>query len=138
MTKAGGEYTSRSETAPVDPALYTKNRRHSRRFSRRSAGSEGAQDEIDRLLTFLDESQPDADLEPTLGSVAAWETTSQHYWADGGAADREDEHDGREPSLCGLTVEITYTDRDLELDEDREPREHRPRPTRPCGKVVLA
>lgn len=56
-----------------------------------------ARDEIDRLLAFLDTTQPDADLEPSLGSSAAHEWYSQAGWATGTADDREDEHDGKEP-----------------------------------------
>lgn len=87
-----------------------------------------ALDEIDRLLAFLDATDGDADLEPSLGfaevepgrlapshagaaddreeedeleaSLGAPENHgSQVYWASGGRDDREHEHDGREPDV---------------------------------------
>lgn len=122
-----------------------------------------AQDEIDRLLSFLDALDGDADLEPSLsfteahparmteshpgttddreddadlestgrdddedghddepslgssidfGSGTSYRNTAPSMYGD----DLEDEHDGSEPSLSGVTVETTYNDRDLEGD----------------------
>lgn len=58
----------------------------------------------------------DAEAEPSLGSVGMSEHGSQAHWSAGGDRDLEDEHDGSEPSLCGITAEaINSTD-----DRDRE------------------
>jgi hypothetical protein len=67
----------------------------------------------------------DAEAEPSLGSTTNIGTDgSQTHWASGGARDLEDEHDGSEPSLCGITADdiIGSTgDRDLEEDDaDRD------------------
>lgn len=96
---------------------------------------EEAADEIDRLLIFLDATEGDTDCEdtdqdgeepehdedagdrePVLGSVNPTEFGDQARWAGGGADDREDEHDGSEPSLCGTNVMCIIDDRDLEAD----------------------
>jgi hypothetical protein len=107
-----------------------------------------AAEEIERLLDFLDASDIDPDLEPTLGfmngpaevdeceveedrepslgSVAMWETTSQdgngwsgfswnHYEAC--FDDRELDDCDDEPSLCGVTVECKGSMRDMEGPE---------------------
>lgn len=54
--------------------------------------------------------------EPSLGSLACVAVLGgQEHWAAGnGAVDAEDEHDGSEPSLCGMTAECWGSDRDLE------------------------
>lgn len=96
-----------------------------------------AQDEIDRLIAFLDSTETDSDLEPSLAgysdgmddregdsaddedggdgepSLASPENRyggSQDQWARGGRNDMEEEHDGREPDEA-----------DDELDSDDEP-----------------
>ncbi|HWM48539.1 MAG TPA: hypothetical protein VNR11_16660 [Xanthobacteraceae bacterium] len=69
-----------------------------------------AEAEIERLLDLLDQIEGDPDLEPSLASpempdfvMSSFLTYgdpaefSQERWAKGGADDREDEHDGREP-----------------------------------------
>lgn len=70
-----------------------------------------AADEIDRLLAFLDSTEQDPDLEPSLGFLepafsvdrlgethATWITASvDQSISQGGTADLEDDHDGREP-----------------------------------------
>jgi hypothetical protein len=130
-----------------------------------------ARDEIDRLLSFLDTTDVDPDLEPHLGFPELMyaglseshpgdtddreddvdlESTDRDDDEDGrddepslgssldhGAGalyrnvaadvqglDLEDEHDGREPSLSGLTVETTYNDRDLEADDCDYEQDH--------------
>jgi len=77
-----------------------------------------AQDEIERLLAFLDSIEDcdedaavddagcdedtdteldQSDEEPSLGSPIASFTQGQEMWSAGDASDREQEHDGREP-----------------------------------------
>lgn len=54
-----------------------------------------AQDEIDRLLSFLDETDGDGDLEPLLGApeTSHFEKAPAAVWARGSADDREDDAD---------------------------------------------
>lgn len=94
-----------------------------------------AEAEVERLIAFLDmvdgytlseldEAVDDVpcdsdEMEPSLGSVCAYDSTSQDggNWSAGGLCDLEDEHDGREPSLCGKTADCSIMDdRDLEAD----------------------
>lgn len=63
----------------------------------------------------------DAEAEPSLGSITNIGVDgSQTHWASGGDRDLEDEHDGGEPSLCGITADDMIGgagDRDLEDDD---------------------
>lgn len=69
--------------------------------------------------------EPDADDEPSLGACSV---INQSLWGKTAPClrsevDLEDEHDGSEPSLCGVTAGCSFgNDRDLELDAaDDEP-----------------
>lgn len=88
-----------------------------------------AVEEINRLIAFLDETdgdpdlepdvdaEPDEDAEPSLGSINPnFGIQSQAQWSAGCSDDTEDEHDGREASLCGVTFEAPCNARDLEWD----------------------
>jgi hypothetical protein len=99
-----------------------------------------AQDEIERLLAFLDstydpdleddEVEDDQDAEPSLGATEpGMFYVDQCRWGKSSRDDLEDEHDGREPhdgddepSLCGVSVGMG-NDEDLEGDNrcDDEP-----------------
>jgi hypothetical protein len=98
-----------------------------------------AQDEIERLLSFLDatddrdleddEVEEDPDQEPSLGAQEpGMYNVDQSRWEKSPQDDLEDEHDGREPngddepSLCGIGVSAG-NDQDLEGDNraDEEP-----------------
>lgn len=89
-----------------------------------------ARAEIDRLLSFLDASDLDPDLEPELGFP---ETDLSHYKSrdqslkkieDGrcGSTDRREADDGDlEPSLCGVTAEgLTMPQYDAVFDGEAE------------------
>jgi hypothetical protein len=88
-----------------------------------------AADEIERLISLLDrievdpdlepdvDAEPDEDGEPSLGSINPnFGIQSQAQWSAGCSDDTEDEHDGREASLCGVTFEAPCNARDLEWD----------------------
>jgi hypothetical protein len=89
-----------------------------------------AQDEIERLLSFLDatddpdleddEVEDDPDQDPSLGAQEPGTyNVDQSRWEKSPRDDLEDEHDGREPSLCGIAVHGVD---DLEFDvADLEP-----------------
>ncbi|EGP07546.1 hypothetical protein CSIRO_2785 [Bradyrhizobiaceae bacterium SG-6C] len=67
--------------------------------------------------------EPDVDDEPSLGACSV---IDQSIWGKTAPSlkretDLEDEHDGAEPSLCGITVETTRDDRDLEFEDESEP-----------------
>ncbi|MET4170832.1 hypothetical protein ABIB99_001914 [Bradyrhizobium sp. LA6.1] len=47
-----------------------------------------ARDEIERLLAFLDRTEPDPDMEPSLGSLGEYHT-DQRRWATGDRGDLE-------------------------------------------------
>lgn len=107
-----------------------------------------SRDLIETLIEFLDEIEPDPDLEPSLGSYDGrgnedLEAEDEHDEPELGArdnvtdqneawrtadsfghsltSDREGPEDDLEPSLCGVTVE-PGDDKDLEgPDDDREP-----------------
>jgi hypothetical protein len=98
-----------------------------------------AQDEIERLLSFLDATddrdleddgvEEDPDQEPSLGAQEpGMYNVDQSRWEKSPRDDFEDEHDGREPhgddepSLCGIGVSAG-NDQDLEGDNhaDEEP-----------------
>lgn len=99
---------------------------------------------IERLVDLLDEIEPDADEEPSLGWPSDYEfwpqasAEQQHFKGYGNGDDREAqcedegaEHDGKEPSLGSLDRAVDQTrwaegfkglQDDLELDNaDREP-----------------
>lgn len=59
-----------------------------------------AQDEIDRLIAFLDSTDPDADAEPSLGWTAPsghWLETPEDLIANANAGDDREADDEREP-----------------------------------------
>lgn len=74
-----------------------------------------------------DEREPAGDDEPSLGSVhgtaASVSFGSQERWVQGGAADMEDEHDGREPQCEdeGAQCDDEGHQGDLEPDSEGEP-----------------
>lgn len=101
-----------------------------------------ARDEIDRLLAFLDATEPYPDAEPNLGwpepSMRPGDGEGGHwltYTSQGDQSktriedgrcgttdDREDDGDDREPSLCGVTAYQfnAYANREDELEGDGE------------------
>ncbi len=60
-----------------------------------------------------DRGEANGDDEPNLGSSVAHASGTQAHWASGTRDDREDEHDGSEPSLRGIQVECKGGKRDL-------------------------
>jgi hypothetical protein len=80
MTQAARAY---STTAPNFGSLPLKAAKAVKRLRREAAA------EIERLMALLDATEPDADLEPSLGSLAANEWDKQTRWAGGGIADIE-------------------------------------------------
>lgn len=141
----------------VIPEQLLKQERERRRALRKLRKlRQQARDEIERLIQFLDESDLDPDLEPSLGffengtpggvtddrelddsddepdgndepSLGSLTSSAaagnQNGWGRQYTieSDLEDQHDDREPSLCGITVETTRDDRDLEAEDESEP-----------------
>jgi len=82
--------------------------------------------EIDRLIDFLDQTDSDPDLEPSLGapeqSALLWTQCDQRHWAGGAADDREDDPSDDEPSV-GFDEEGDVLDRGEFDPADYEPEE---------------
>lgn len=131
----------------IETGLAIQQRERKTSLQRLAALRLEATEEIDRLINFLDASDIDPDLEPTLGFMNGpaeedeceveedWEpslgslgscygsdTNSQESWSRGGLDDLEDDPSDDEPSLGGITAGESPDDRDLEgPDEDCEP-----------------
>ncbi|MDB5617460.1 hypothetical protein [Tardiphaga sp.] len=86
------------------------------------AGFENCCEQADEAEVYDFDDEDNHDDEWSLGSINPTISGSQRTWASGESADLEDEHDGREPSLCGITAGgPSMDDRDLEQScEDGE------------------
>ncbi len=113
MTQAARAY---STTAPIFGPLPPKTKRAIRRLREEAAA------EVERLLALLDATEPDADLEPSLGSVTAEDWQDQKKWAAGGRADLELDDADDEPWLGtlgnGLDLEDEFDGREDDVEDE--------------------